>query len=275
MKVLFTGKGGAGSWKIRGEQLAEAMGAKAIPNASDAEIRAADVVVIVKKPGKSDYSRAKLVVWDIVDTWPQPEANNWPIGKAIEYLKGRVRYDAVVYATEQMAYDLGFNCPSLVLPHHYRPGIKINPIRGHVAKVAYEGDERFLQEWKPLLERGCSRRGWEFVVNPASLSDVDCVVALRAGRFGGTLPRRWKSNVKLANAQGSGTPIIANRECGYQETSNESVLWCDSPEELEFCLSRLDDYLLRCEIHERLRAEAFSLEVAAKVYKSWLSSLNF
>ena len=275
MKILFTGKGGAGSWEIRGRQLAQALGAKAIPNASADECAKYDVVVVVKKQGKADISKARLVVWDIVDAWPQPAGNQWTPKQGREYLRGRVACDAVVYATKQMASDLNFPMPSLVLPHHHRPGIKRNPIRGTISRIGYEGDPRFLEEWRDILEHECQCLGWEFVINPKSVDSVDALVAFRAGRFGGSLPRRWKSNVKLANAQGSGTPIICNRESGYQETSDNGVFWCDSLSELRGALRWLTDYQLRCEIHEHFLSQSFSVDQAAEVYGAWLSSLRY
>ena len=49
LKILVTGRGGAASWTIRGEQIGAALGATVKPKASLEDMRAADVILVVKK----------------------------------------------------------------------------------------------------------------------------------------------------------------------------------------------------------------------------------
>lgn len=137
-----------------------------------------------------------------------------------------------------MAEDCeGFGIPVLWLPHHHRPGIARNPIREEIRKVGYEGSPQYINQWRPHIEAECQRIGAEFVVNPPRLADVDVVLALRDAK--GYAPRFWKSNVKLANAHGSGTPFIGCRESGYIETASGAEYWADNPVELRVAMDWL------------------------------------
>ena len=74
-RILITGTGTSGSWKIRGEQLGAAIGAEIMPRAALANCRRADVVVLVKRASPEALSAIKAaglrVVWDVVVAWPQ------------------------------------------------------------------------------------------------------------------------------------------------------------------------------------------------------------
>lgn len=278
MNILVTGKGGNGSWAIRGEQMGRALGAVVQPMAID--VAAYDVAIVVKRtPGDliSRIRRAGVpLVYDMVDAWPQPEGNHWGRELCMAWLRSKieeVKPSAIVAATNAMAADCAeFGVPVICIPHHCRPGIQINPIREHVRTVGYEGAEHYLGRWKPMLESECRRRGWSFVVNPVNLAEVDIVVALRDAE--GYAARHWKSGVKLSNAQGSGTPFIGGREAGYVEQAVGSAeKWADTDLGLVRSLDALTPW------QERKRAAGWMLSAAprldawAKVYKTWLKSV--
>ena len=278
LNFLFTGSGKSGSWKIRGEQLGAAVGATALPMAVDVD--AFDLVVVVKRVPPELLLRLHTAgvkfVWDIVDAWPQPNGNAWSREEARAWLRqelARVRPFAVVAATRAMAQDvqeLAPATPVIALPHHARPGIEPNPLREAVGVVGYEGGEAYIAGWRKEVERECSARGWRFVVNPSSLSQLDIVLALRDAD--GYAPRNWKSNVKLANAQASGTPFIGVAERGYTETA---LVGCErfvsSPRELSVALDALRPLAERKRVSGWMRSVAPLLPSVAHEYKQWLA----
>ncbi len=283
MKVLITGRGTSGSFQIRAVQLGKAIGATVIPNASDIDIRAHDLVVLVKRPAPGLVERirraGKPLVWDVVDAWPQPEGNRWTHKQCMAWLDGQIKAlnpAAIVCATDEMRADCGLLTmrPRIWLPHHGRPGMAVNPIRERVQTVAYEGGVAYLSGWLKTIEGECACRGWRFQVAPKRLSDVDIVLALRTDA--GYAPRNWKSNVKLANAQATGTPIIACREAGYLETDNGGVRWADTPAELAQAFDALTPRIARAQAAvQLLRDEPFvRLDRIAKEYAGWLSQLK-
>lgn len=273
MNVLITGRGTSGSWQIRGEQLGRAMGATVQPRALD--VAAFDAVVIVKRAEQELVDRVHRagvpLVWDVVDAWPQPDGNAWSEAACKAWLRQqvqRIRPAAIVAATQAMATDCAaFGVPVLALPHHARPGYTVNPVRP-MQVLAYEGGMQYIGAWLTLLEAECARRGWVFVVNPSTLAGVDALVALRDQN--GYAPRAWKSNVKLANAQATGTPIVCNREAGYLETTRGGVLWADTPSEVRAALDTLGNSVVRRELAAELRAWHPSLDAVATTYMRWL-----
>ena len=277
MNVLFTGRGTSGSWQIRGAQLGAAIGAAAVPNALD--VAPYDIAVLVKRPTAELLRRLRRenvrILWDVVDAWPQPAGNDWTKERCLAWLEETVvmiRPAGIVAATEAMAADCEkFGVPVLALPHHARPGLRMNPIRP-VKVVGYEGGEQYIAKWRPVIEAECTRRGWEFVMQPAELADVDIVLALRDSE--GYAPRNWKSNVKLANAQGSGTPVICNREAGYLESASGAERWADTPEELAAAFDELEATAVRRDASKTLRNAAPSIDSVAATYVAWLRS-NF
>jgi hypothetical protein len=281
VKVLFTGRGTSGSWQIRAVQIGRAIGADVLPDARD--VAAYDLTVLVKRSAAGQIERIHRagvpLVWDVVDAWPQPDGNNWSEGECKAWLAGQVkqlRPVAIVVATAAMAADCaGFGVPVLHLPHHARPAQRLNPIRERVEVVGYEGGEQYLGAWRSQLETECMRRGWRFVVNPTQLADLDIVVALR--QADGYAPRNWKSNVKAANAQATGTPMVANREQGYVETDNGALFWAGDAEGLAHALDALTPADVRRAASRRLleAAPAVQLEHVAKGYALWLSGLKF
>lgn len=277
MRVLITGSGSqAGSYPIRAQQLGEAIGATVEAKATNVD--GFDALVLVKRriPETIEACRRAGVplILDLVDGWPQPNGNAWPRDICMAWLKAHVatiKPAAIVAATGVMEADCAaLGVPVLALPHHARPGLRRNPIREKVLAVGYEGAERHLGKWLTWLQFECSRRGWTFHVNPPELADVDIVVALR--ELTGYAPRHWKSNVKLANAQASGTPIICNREAGYRETAAGVEYWADTEEEVSLALDALTSLEVRQATAEWLLASPPTLRAVAGTYLRWLET---
>lgn len=278
-RVVVTGNGKSGSWKIRGAQLGAAIGAEVTPHA--VSLSRADLLVIVKRVDPRSLTAARTaklkIVWDVVDAWPQPHGNLWARVTCLEWLERTIKTVkpyAIIAATQTMTHDIaeiGFKGPVLALPHHARPGQTINPIRREVKTVGYEGGVAYLGKWQHILETECWRRNWKFVLNPSQLADLDIVVALREAD--GYAAKNWKSNVKLANAQGSGTPIICNSEEGYLETTSGAEEWAGSPQHLSKALDCLTLHAIRENVSTIMQSCAPTLASMASSYRTWLESL--
>lgn len=278
MRLLFTGKGSSGSWEVRGRQLGAACGATVTPRATVAQCGNADLVVAVKRIDEplAQALRGRRWVWDLVDFYPQPACTGWDRSEAIDWVRGQLRRmqpTAVVWPNARMREDCDPGLPGLVLPHHCRPGLRSNPIRARVRTVGYEGSAQYLGRWRPSIEEQCRRRGWEFRVNPEHLADLDIVIAVRDAPFAGYVQRHWKSNVKLANAHGSGTPFIGQAECGYVETASGAEYWAEAPEQLEICFNWLEPQSTREQVSDRFRQKTYTLEQAAKDLTAFLDGL--
>ena len=276
MKILFTGKGTSGSWQIRGVQIGHALGARVVPMASLEDCKWADVIVAVKRipEGLLDNIRRseRPWAWDCVDAYPQPESTHWDKARSMVWLRSelaRISPTLAIWANRRMAEDA--RCGEVIY-HHHRPGIEVNPIREQMEVVGYEGSERYIAAWRPHLERECKKRGARFVVNPARLADLDVVVALRGQS--GYPQASWKSNVKLANAHGSGTPFIGAMECGYGETASYAEYWADLPAELSAALDLLMEAGKRREIQKEFLKRAYTIEQAAQRYREVLCALK-
>jgi hypothetical protein len=274
MRTLVTGSNFSGSWSIRGEQLGAAIGAEVRNKVVD--LTGYDRAILIKRALCENRADA-YIIWDIVDAWPQPVGNHWGREECIDWAKDqarRVGAKAIVAATQAMANDLSdLGLPMLALPHHHRPDIAINPIRRKVRKVGYEGALHYLGRWESALRNQCAARGWDFIVNPEHLADLDIVVALRD--FDGWAAKHWKSNVKLANAQGSGTPVIVTPEAGYSETQSGAEFWVSSDDGLGTAFDLLGDYDRRVKISAALRSVAPDLTTIARRYSSWLQQLKY
>lgn len=273
MKILVTGSGAGGSWQIRGEQLGRAIGAKVLPRAL--EVGGYDAAIVVKRPPADLIARLHAqrvrVVWDIVDAWPQPAGNDFSQAECMNWLRERVRAirpAAIVAPTQAMAADCAeFGVPVLALPHHARPGLRpLTPRK--LLTIGYEGGEQHLGRWGQWLGDWCARHGYEWRLNPPELADLDIVVALRDRT--GYAPRHWKSNVKLANAQGAGVPIICAREAGYMETASGAERWADNEAELDGALQELEPVAQRAAASLELRKAAPALADVAAKYRAWL-----
>lgn len=277
MRVLVTGKGSSGSWAIRGVQLGEAIGATVLPNAPLHVMRAHDCVIAVKRLTGHMAQDLKACgrpwAWDIVDSWPQPgPGNDWSEAQAKSWLASTLqayRPSAVIAATKAMAEDVraaGFR--ALALPHHHRPGLVPQPLRARVETIAYEGEVRWLGAWKAAAERAAASIGARLVVNGA-MDLADAVLAVRDRT--GYASRRWKSNVKLANAHALGIPFIAQPEAGYLETAAGGELWIESEAELHAAVRSLQDVELRKHFRAQTSSARLPLSQVASTYAAWIS----
>lgn len=270
MKLLFTGRGGAGSWMVRGEQLGAAMGATVKPMATVADMKGHDLVVVVKRVPEALLEALKRSrvpwVYDIVDAYPQPGCSLWTPeqckGWLFHHLDALRPPLGVIWPNRKMQEDADVSRGAVVY-HHHRPGIKRNKISERISRVGYEGSAKYLDGWTTSLALECKRRNIEFVLNPAHIADLDIVIAMRGGAWDGYAQRNWKSNVKLANAHGSGTPFIGARESGYQETSTGCEYWADTPRELATALDWLESRDSRLTVHERFLSKPYTVNHAA------------
>lgn len=280
LRVLITGRGTSGSWQIRGVQIGRAIGATVEANANAATIAAHDVVVVVKRAPDDLVQRihasGRPLVWDVVDGWPQPGGNDWPRPACLSWLALRLRAlrpIGCIAASRGMAADieeLGY--PALPVWHHARPGQPVNPIREHVGLVGYEGSEAHLGTWRGHVEAACRQLGLRFVLQPQHLADVDVVVALRAAT--GYAARHWKSNVKLANAQGSGTPAIIGPERAYFDTDRgDNADAIASPQALLVALRDLAPRGVRAMRSVSMRQDAPTLQACAAEHLEFITAL--
>lgn len=279
--ILVTSSTTAGSWRIRGAQLGTGIGALAVPEATAAQIAVAEKIVIVKKASASLMGRIKAAkkrpVLDVVDPWPQPAGNAWDGQQAAAWLKAYVKgFDpaGIVCTTAAMRHAVSPWLPAIVLPHHARPNQTVNPIRQYVRSVGYEGSARYLDGWRGRIEGECARRGWLFVLNPKELAAVDIVVAFRGGPWRGWATDKFKSNVKLANAQATGTPIILLPELGSTESASGGEVWIEEPGELPGAFDLLTPLGERASRATALLAAAPRLDKIAERYRRWLASLD-
>lgn len=277
MRVLITGRGLAGSWAIRGEQIGHAIGARVAPHANTQQCRNADVIVGVKRLSDSNLlairESGKPWIWDVVDAYPQPECSTWNRDQSLFWLISeldRLRPDGVIWPNSKMADDAQWVGRQEVIYHHHRPNIRVNPIRERITTLGYEGSPKYLAGWEIAIDAACKAMGASFVVNPASMADIDVVLALRGPRWNGYPQRHWKSGVKLANAHGSGTPFIGMPEDGYQEIRTGCEYWIKTPAELVTSLQWLESQSAREEVSARFLQCALPIERVAEQYKTFL-----
>lgn len=278
MKLLFTGRGKSGSWAIRGSQIGAAIGATVKQGITVEDCKAADLVVVVKRATDEILAPIRKAgvpwVFDALDFYPQPACSTWNESQAVEWVQSHLpRYApaAIIWPNERMRRDCDIGLPGMVLRHHHRPGIKVNPIRAKVQTVGYEGSAAYLGTWRPAIEAECARRGWSFVVNPEHLSDLDIVLAVRDPS--GYVQRHWKSGVKISNAHGSGTPFIGQQEAGYIESSSGCEYWTENVGGLKVCFDWLTDQGARELVSERFLQKAYPVEQAAKDLNAFLLGL--
>lgn len=280
MNILFTGKGKAGSWKIRGEQLGAALGASIKPHASRQDIAQADLVVVVKRcPDevlRELRQQRKKWVFDALDCYPQPQCGSWTRQQAVDWVQSevaRLSPTAVIWPNLQMLEDCSDGRPTRVLYHHFRPSLLPHQPKDRKLTIAYEGSEAYLDSWKSFLIKQCSERGWSFVVNPCSIADADAVVALRARQYAGYAQVSWKSNVKLANAQGAGVPFIGQPERGYLETASGAELFVETEKQLSDALDAIRPLEVRQSMSRIQFRKRYSLQQAADDLKEFIYGL--
>lgn len=275
--ILFTGKGGPrGSYEIRARQLAVACHGIELPNASSKDMDDAENIVVVKRVSPDLLRRLKGRPWifDCVDFYPQP--NRWERDGAIDWVKheiARLNPAAMIWPNQRMKNDCSDGRPSLVLYHHGRPSSRKNVIRETLTTVGYEGRECYLADWVRVLVRECGRRGWNFEINPPSISALDIVVAFRGGEWDSYTTRHWKSNVKLANAHISMTPFIGQPDDAYVETASGFEYWATDSSSLIASFNWLESFETRNRIAESFAKAAYHVDRAAKDLKDFLATL--
>ena len=287
LNVCFSSRSSAGAWQIRGEQIA-AMRTnwEAINEPSEDDLKRFDLFCFVKKPDLGIIERVrktgKPIVFDIVDSWAQPEdglehRDIHSARKLFGSLWKRVNADGYIFPTKRMHQDLGLLIKNgVTIYHHYWPPIQKNPVRETVNIVGYEG-ANYLGEWKALIEKICSDRGIRFVANPENYTDLDIVVLARGGEHGSFLAKNYKSNVKLANAYGSGTPALVHvDEMSAHDTDNGDVLFfTNQTDSFERQLDRLiSNYELRKSIHSNFlsTAQLYNINNIARQFESFFQS---
>lgn len=279
MKVAVTGRGKAGSWQMRGQQLGAAIGAHV-----ESQMRSFagfDAVVVVKRTPADVIEGIRKAgvpwVYDFVDAYPQPTCSQWSRDQAIVWARETLAYlkpNAVIWPTERMRDDCDpfQRVRGAVIPHHCRAGAAINPVRPRVARIGYEGALPYLACWEAAIRKECASRGIEFVCNPQRLADLDIVVAFRGGEWSGYVQRHWKSHVKLANAHGSGTPFVGQRESGYLENASGCEYWAESMMEFRTAIDWLAEQPARQIVSDRFQASAYRIEDAAAALRGLLNA---
>lgn len=282
MNVLFIGHGGKGSFEIRGNQISQALGARAVWKPTAEDINAADMTVAIKRVPDEALrllrESGKPWVWDCVDAYPQPDCSTWNSTQSVDWLKGeleRLQPHAVIWPNARMCDDAEWHGPQEIIYHHHRPGIRINPIRERIQTIGYEGSPRYLEGWIEAINQECGRIGAAFMVNPPHLADVDVVLALRGPRWNGYCQQAYKSNVKLANAHASGTPFIGMPEAGYMETRTGAEYWVKTLDDLATALKWLESQSAREEVSERFLKAALPIERVADQYRGFLCASKF
>ena len=237
-RVLFTGQGGSGSWIMRGEQLAAVFAHwRAEPGASGRDLEGIDVAVIVKAIDERSLAALKRwggpIVYDALDFWHQPK-DWWQPRSAAQRLHDpaaartlfashfqHIAPDLVLCPTRAMLEDLApLGWPTQVLYHHFDARLGAAPeSTNRRTTLLYHGHPAYLREWRWLARAACAAVGARFVTSrlipPPS---AHALLAVRGGRHGCWLARRWKSNVKGATALRLGLPLVAWPEAGLIET---------------------------------------------------------
>lgn len=279
MKVLFTGSGTSGSWQIRGVQLARALGAASVPAAGVPDFKRYDVIVAVKRVSDTLLQQLRASgrpwVWDVVDAYPQPQCASWNKGQAVDWVRARLQHlkpTAVVWPTARMRDDVGMG--GSVVYHHHRPGMAVNPVRQRIRVVGYEGAPGYLAHWLKAFTAAAENIGARFDPQLRTPADADVIVAARGGAQDCYACRNWKSNVKLANAHGSGTPFIGQPDAGYTETASGDEQWIESPADVPAALERLFDRGARQQVQDQFMRRAMPLDQVAGELRAVLARLR-
>ncbi len=274
MNILIVGASG-GSFKVRGQQLGAALGARVVTKPTDHDLRIADLVVLVKRAGvqwaAEVHKYRKPIVWDALDFWFQPSDNDFSESDARSLLRQQleqIKPALFIGATEAMADDAAKEGVSAAyLPHHSRPGLIPGPAVARVPVVGYEGAKKYLGGWLLAVQAECNRRGWPFVVNPPDLRACDILVAFRDGQWDGWMCRQWKSGIKAVNAIASGRPLIAQASAGVVEISPNCCI-VEKYSQLHDALGTYESYVQRVGIREfsDQRAKDYTLLAVAERY---------
>jgi len=282
MTIAFVGYEGKGTWQIRAKQIAPLIEARVDPQLLKPTLCKA--VILIKMPEKPLLARIRKfnlpIISDPQDCWPQNDKlnmNNHDKDTMIEWFDSSLKHvnpELVITASSKMQEDcenLGFK--SVVIHHHCRPKIKINPIREQLSTVGIEGTPKQVGNWTKRLEKICTSLGLQFNANLDATRDAlhtfDVLVSQR--EHTGYASKNWKSNVKLANAHGSGTPSIFTREQSYIDTAIGSELWAETEEQIIESLIKLKDYELRKSINQEFLEHTQTINNIASQYKELIN----
>lgn len=225
LRVCFLGDGLSGSWEIRAEQMAATNRRwRAIPTCrfTPDQIDHFDVFCFVKRFDNNWARRmreaGKRVVYDIVDPWKQPQDGQLytdldSIRGYFQQMLEPLALDSVIFPNQAMRNDLEAVVPRAVtIYHHWRPGLQPIVVRDRARTVAYEGETRFLGPWHEIVREACRKLGLQLRCSGSALQRADIGFAARGGKHGTLLPKRYKSNVKMANMLALGLPTIADAD---------------------------------------------------------------
>jgi len=285
MKVSFVGYEGKGTWQIRAKQIAPFIKARLDPNLLKPS--ECDAVILIKRPPENLLRRIqkfnKPIIWDIQDSWFQKkeDGNMSAYEKAdiMKWLKDYldiVKPIHVIATTSVMKKDLNsLGYSSTIINHFHRPNIQINPIREQLKIVGIEGTVMQYGQWPSKLKNICKKKNYVFLENFETSKDklhtFDAVIAIR--EHTGYAATNWKSNVKLANAHGSGTPGIFGEEQSYKDTASGFELWASNEDQVLSSLEYLEPYDIRKNISENFIKNKISIEQIAEDYKALIDSL--
>jgi hypothetical protein len=269
MNVLMVGSG-KGSWVIRGYQLGAALRARVTSDPSAADFAWAEIVILVKRAilqwGLTAKRSGKPIVWDALDFWTQPVQNTLDKAAAVALFQQHIQkigVDVVIGATQAMASALN----GVYLPHHSWDGLQPAPAREKIQVVAYEGNPIYLGRWAQWLTQACTKRGWDFVVNPPDLRAADILVAFRDGPWDGWICREWKSGVKIVNAIAAGRPLLTQESAAVSELNPHAVM-PQTPAQLSNALEVLSNHSIRESVvrHSQTLAPRYTLSSVAAQY---------
>ncbi len=287
IRACFVGQPSMGSWRIRAQQLAtmRPTWSSRVTLTPD-DILDNDVFVFVKRLERSKMAMlrrlGKVVAYDVLDCWRQPEDGLAcdSMAKIRAYFRDYFRdlpADGVIFPNRTMLEDLGdLVSRPITIYHHFWPGLEPIEVRERVAIVGYEGEASYLGEWRARIESACASIGARFVVNPTDLRSIDVGFSARSGAHGSLLSHRYKSNVKLANFVGACIPcLVHTSDLSYHETGNEHVRYFTDESEMRSALVALTDVATRRAAHASFRAlrEAFTIDAIASQYERWFATL--
>lgn len=242
---------------MRGEQLAQARADwRAVPDARMCDLGATDVVVIVKSIGTASLEALKRwggpIAYDALDFWDQPKKFWLPrsvaqricdLESALALFRDHVRRidpDIVLCPTRAMCDDVALlGWRTAVHYHHFDPRLNDAPATGGNRRVLlYSGHPAYLGKWRLYAWLTSATSGARFVSSRRiPPPPADAILAVRGGRHGCWLARRWKSSVKGATAMRLGLPLVAWPEAGLVETVSGGY-WFDSVPGLRDALNR-------------------------------------
>lgn len=280
MKITFVGHESKGTWVIRAKQIAPYINAKLDANFTNDNC---DIIILIKKPEQKILEKIIKsnipIIWDIQDCWPQTLNKNLGNAPREEFLKyfedllGNIRPNVVLATSTQMKKDIeNFGYESVIINHHHRKSISINPLREKLQVVGIEGSPFQIGTWEKKLNRICNSLNLKFRANLNTavdkLAKFDVVINIRDNT--GYAARYWKSNIKLANAHGSGTPAVCSREQSYLDNATGYEKWADTVDEIVAAIDELRPYEIRKEIHENFLKNKISLDDIGKEYQKMI-----